>query len=1128
LLHRTSSAVEPIQAAGKNARPLHARQFRGNSFDAPSDARVNATTTERNQRRTNRQLPDPCPMWIVQIALRRPYTFLVMALLILLATPLALLNMATDIFPEINIPVVSVIWNYGGLSAQEMGQRITAVTERALTTTVSDIEHIESQSLAGVAVVKIFFQPSANIPTAIAQVVSISSAQLRQLPPGLTPPLIIKYSASSVPVIQLGLSDPTLSEQALFDAATNNLRPKLVTIPGAAVPWPYGGKFRQISVDLDTEALLAKGLTPLDVVNAVNTQNLVLPSGTAKIGDTEFNVAVKGSPDTIAGLNDLPVRTVNGATTYLREVAHVRDGFQPQTNVVRQDGQRGVLLSILKNGGSSTLQIVNDLRAMLPVALTSLPETLKVTPLFDQSVFVKAAISGVVREALIAACLTAALILLFLGNWRSTCIIAVSIPLSILSSVLALWTLGETINIMTLGGLALAVGILVDDATVTIENIERHIHQGTDLHEAILTGAGEIAVPALVSTLCICIVFVPMFFLTGVAHFLFVPLAEAVVFAMLASYVLSRTLVPTLVMLLMDRAHAPAADAPPGALRRVYLRFDAAFERMRGGYVLILSQLLTRRGRFGGFFVAFCALSCLLYPFLGRDFFPRVDAGLIRLHVRAPTGTRIEETARLADRVDSAIREIIPPAELDTILDNIGLPYSGINLSYSNGGTIGTLDSEIQVALKPDHGPTNDYVRQLRAELPRRFPGVEFFFQPADIVTQILNFGLPSAIDVQISGNALAANYAVAGKLLAEVRQIPGAVDARIQQRLDEPGVSLQIDRTKVQQLGLSAADVANNVLLSLSGSTQTQPAFWLNPANGIVYNIAVQSPQYRVDSVDALLRTPVNAAGGSGTTQLLGNLVKLDPERQLAVVSHYDISPVVDLYLSVDGTDLGTVAAAVQDLVDKHRAELPRGSHITVRGQVKTMQTSFIGLGIGLVMAIVLVYLLIVVNFQSWVDPFIIITALPAALAGIAWMLLITGTTLSVPALTGAIMTMGVATANSILMVSFARQRLQAGRPPLSAALEAGATRLRPVLMTALAMIVGMIPMALGMGEGAEQNAPLGRATIGGLLFATVSTLFFVPVVFASIHQRLARKAARHPAGSVPPTGLQGSTAHV
>ncbi|HYB50116.1 MAG TPA: efflux RND transporter permease subunit [Burkholderiaceae bacterium] len=1071
-------------------------------------------------------------MWIVQIALRRPYTFIVMALLIVLATPLALSKLATDIFPEINIPVVSVIWNYSGLSAQEMGQRITSVTERALTTTVNDIEHIESQSLASVAIVKIFFQPSANIPTAIAQVVSISQAQLRQLPPGITPPLIIKYSASSIPVIQLGLSDPTMSEQQLFDTGINFLRPQLITIPGAAVPWPYGGKSRLISVDLDTSALLAKGLTPSDVVNAVNTQNLVLPSGTAKIGSTEFNVAVEGSPGTIEGLNNLPVRSINGATTYLREVAHVRDGFSPQTNIVRQDGQRGVLLSILKMGGASTLQVVNDLRALLPNVLQTLPQTLKITPLFDQSLFVKAAITGVAREALIAACLTAALILLFLGNWRSTCIIAVSIPLSILASILALWGIGETINIMTLGGLALAVGILVDDATVTIENIERHLHLGADMHEAILTGAGEIAVPAFVSTLCICIVFVPMFFLTGVARHLFVPMAEAVVFAMLASYVLSRTLVPTLVMLLMDRSH-PRSGESSNWLQRVYRRFDRGFERMRGGYILILSKLLTRRMRFGGGFLAFCLLSCLLYaypPVLGRDFFPSVDAGLIRLHMRAPTGTRIEETARLSERVDAAIREIIPANELATILDNIGVPYSGINLSYSNSGTIGTLDSEIQIALRPEHASTSVYIRRMRTELPQRFPGIEFFFQPADIVTQILNFGLPAAVDVQFSGAAMLSNYALASQLLAQVRKIPGAVDAHIQQRLDEPGLRLNIDRTRVQQLGMSASDVAQNVLVSLSGSFQTAPSFWLNPANGIVYNIAVQTPQYRVDSVDALMRTPVNTAGGSTPGQLLSNLVRVEPERQLAVVSHYNITPVVDLYISVDGRDLGSVATQVQALLDDTRARLPRGSQVTMRGQVKTMQTSFEGLALGLVMAIVLVYLLIVVNFQSWTDPFIIISALPAALAGIAWMLLISGTTLSVPALTGAIMTMGVATANSILVVAFARQRLREGRPPLSAALEAGATRLRPVLMTALAMIVGMIPMALGLGEGAEQNAPLGRATIGGLLFATVSTLFFVPVVFAGIHQRLARRARARARSTDSPiaSGSQGSTTHV
>ncbi|HUN92807.1 MAG TPA: efflux RND transporter permease subunit [Burkholderiaceae bacterium] len=1049
-------------------------------------------------------------MWIVELALRRRYTFIVMALLIILATPVALLRMPTDIFPEINIPVVSIIWSYAGLSAEEVGARIAAQNERGLTTTVDDIEHIESQSLAGICVIKVFFQPRANIQTAIAQVVSVSQAQLRQLPPGITPPLIIKYTASSIPVIQLALSSRTLSEKDLFDTAVNFLRPRLITIPGAAVPYPYGGMPRAVSVDLDTQALLAKGLTPSDVVGAVNAQNLVLPSGTAKIGDTEFNIAMNGSPDSIAGLNDIPVRTTNGATVYLREVAHVRDGFTPQTNVVRQNGERGVLVSVLKNGSASTLEIVNRLRELLPVALQALPPELQVTPLFDQSVFVKAAVGGVVREALIAACLTAALILLFLGNWRSTLIIAVSIPLSILASVITLYALGETINIMTLGGLALAVGILVDDATVTIENIERHLHLGTDLHEAILVGAGEIAVPALVSTLCICIVFVPMFFLTGVARFLFVPLAEAVVFAMLASYLLSRTLVPTLVMMLMDRAQAHDA-AGPGWLARAYRRFDAAFERLRGGYIVILSRLLTRRLAFGSAFLGFCVLSCGLFAVAGRDFFPGVDAGQIRLHMRAPTGTRIEETARIADEVEAAIHQVVPPGQLASLIDNIGLPYSGINLSYSTSGTIGTLDAEILVALRPDHRPTDEFVERLRAELPRRFPSIEFFFQPADIVTQILNFGLPAAIDVQFSGLDVRANHAIASALLKRVRRIPGAVDARLQQRIDEPTLALQMDRTRLQQLGLSATNVAQNVLVSLAGSFQTAPAFWLNPGNHVVYNVAVQTPQYRVDSLDALMGIPVNA-GAPGPTQLLGNLVQARPAQQQAVASHYDILPVVDLYAGVHGRDLGAVSSEVQRLVDELRPQLPRGSSVRIRGQVQTMNSSFEGLAIGLVMAIVLVYLLIVVNFQSWIDPLIIITALPAALAGIAWMLFVTGTTLSVPALTGAIMTMGVATANSILVVAFARQRLDAGAPPLSAALEAGATRLRPVMMTALAMIIGMVPMALGLGEGAEQNAPLGRATIGGLLFATASTLLFVPVVFAAVHRRLARRDAAGP----------------
>jgi CzcA family heavy metal efflux pump len=1060
-------------------------------------------------------------MWIVEVALRRPYTFLVMALLILLATPLVLLKMSTDIFPEINIPVVSIVWTYSGLSAQEIGHRIAAVNERSLTTTVNDIEHIESQSLTGIAVIKIFFQPNANIAMAIAQVTAIEQAQLRQLPPGILPPLVIQYSASSIPVIQLGLSSATMTEQAVFDSAVNFLRPRLVTIPGVAIPYPYGGKQRVISVDLDTNALLAKGLTPTDVVNAVNTQNLVLPSGTAKIGSTEYVLATNGSPDTIAGLNNIPVLTRNGATTYLSEVAHVRDGFSPQTNIVRQNGQRGVLVSIIKNGGSSTLDIVHALLAKLPMAEQVLPKDLKITPLFDQSGFVRAAISGVVREALIAACLTAALILLFLGNWRSTCIIAVSIPLSILTSIIALYALGETLNIMTLGGLALAVGILVDDATVTIENIERHLHMGSDLHKAILEGAGEIAIPALVSTLCICIVFVPMFFLSGVARYLFEPLAMAVVFAMLASYVLSRTLVPTLVMLLMDHAPAEPSQAP-SMLQRVYRGFDARFNKIRDGYAIILTEVLARRRLFAGVFLGFCVLSCGLALALGRDFFPSVDGGQIRLHMRMPTGTRIEETARAADEVETVIRTLVPARDLGTVLDNLGVPVSGINNSYSNAGTFSSLDGEIQISLNDGHRPTEYYVEQMRRELPRRFPGVEFFFQPADMVTQILNFGLPAALDVKVNGANLRADYEIAAKLMKQIQMIPGTVDTHIHQRLDLPTMSLHMDRTQLQQLGLSPSDVTNNLLVSTAGTTQTSPAFWLSPSNGVVYNLAVQSPQYEVDSLTALLRTPVRAAAApkTSTPQLLSNLVGVAPAAQSAVISRYNLTPTIDVYLSVQGRDLGSVATDIRKIIAGVHGQLPHGVTVNLLGQAQTMHTSFVELGVGLVMAIVMVYLLIVVNFQSWVDAFIIVTALPAALAGICWMLFLTGTTLSVPALTGAIMTMGVATANSILVVSFARQRMGEGIDPVSAAQDAGATRIRPVLMTALAMIIGMIPMALGLGEGAEQNAPLGRAVIGGLLFATVSTLFFVPVIFAGVHRRLELRKHRR-LSAMPPTPL-------
>jgi multidrug efflux pump subunit AcrB len=1050
-------------------------------------------------------------MWIVNIALRRPLTFIVAAILILVATPFVLLRMPTDIFPDIEIPVVSIIWSYSGLNATDMAQRIVTVSERSLTTTVNDIDHIESQSLAGVGVIKIYLRPNASVPMAVAQAVANVQQTIRSLPPGTTPPLVIKYSASSVPIIQLGLSSDTLSEQQLNDLGMNFLRPQLVTIPGSAVPYPYGGKSRVIAVDLDTQALLAKNMTPTDVVNAVNAQNLILPSGTAKFGPTEFQVNTNGAPQAIAELNAIPVRTRNGATTYLSEVAHVRDGFSPQTNVVRQDGRRGVLQPILKNGsGASTLEIVSDLRKMLPQTAASLPKELRITPLFDQSVFVKGAISGVIREAVIAAALTAMMILMFLGSWRSTLIIAVSIPLSILTSIIALSICGQTINLMTLGGLALAVGILVDDATVTIENIERHLHLGEPLEQAILAGAGEIAVPALVSTMCICIVFVPMFFLNGVARFLFVPLAEAVVFAMAASYILSRTLVPTLVKYLMAGAFHHAADEQPNLFHRVQRRFESGFEALRSGYVGVLEAVLANRRMFVTVFLGVCLASCSLFFTLGRDFFPSVSAGQIRLHMRGPTGMRIEETAKLADEVEATMREVIPPRDLQTILDNIGLPVSGINLAYSNGGTIGNSDAEILVALKDDHkGNTGDYIRRLRAELPRQYPGAEFFFQPADMVTQILNFGSPSAIDVQFSGNDTAKLGSIANWLAYQMKQIPGAVDVHVYQLDNNPGIDLRMDRTGIQQVGLDASDVAQNMLYSLSGSFQTSPAFWLSK-NGVVYNVAVQSPQYRVNTLDDLMRTPVSRAGSGYPAQLLGNLVDATPSIEPAVVSHYNITPVVDVYADVDGRDLGSVSRQIEKLVRQVRPGLPRGAQVTLRGQVQTMNSAFFALGVGLLMAILLVYLLIVVNFQTWVDAFVIITALPAALAGIAWMLFFTETSLSVPALMGAIMTMGVATANSILLVSFARDRMAAGCNALTAAYEAGATRIRPVLMTALAMIIGMIPMALGLGDGGEQNAPLGRAVIGGLLFATFSTLLFVPSVFALLHgKREARSNA-------------------
>ena len=1040
-------------------------------------------------------------MWIVALALRRPYTFVVMALLIIILTPITILRTPVDIFPEINIPVVSVVWNYTGLAPAEMADRIVTNSERAVTVTVNDVEHIESQSLNGIAVVKIFFRPSVNISTALTQVTAISQTILRGLPPGTTPPLVINYTASTTPVVQLGLSSKTLPEQQLFDLGQNFLRTQLTTVEGAGTPYPFGGKPRQVQVDLDSAKLQAYGLTPSDIVNAVAAQNLILPSGTTKIGSTEYNVEMNGNPRTVAELNDLPVKTLNSSTLYLRDVAHVRDGFIPQTNIVRQDGVRGVLMSIFKLGGS-TLTIVNGVKAMVPVAAQSLPPELTIRALFDQSLFVRASIQGVVNEGLTAACLTAAMILLFLGDWRPTLIIAISIPLSIFVSIILLSALGQTINIMTLGGLALAVGILVDDATVTIENIERYLAMGKDVNQAILDGAQQIAVPAFVSTLCICIVFVPMFFLTGVAKFLFVPLAEAVCFAMLASYVLSRTLVPTLVMYIM-RGHEHRAAEPRSFFGRLQRSFQRGFENLRSGYQQLLETTLAHRRLFALCFVAFCVLSMTLVFFLGEDFFPQVDAGLLRLHVRARPGLRVEETARLTDQVEQVLRSEIPKDELQTVLDNIGVPYSGINLSYASSGVIGTNDAEILIALNPErHHPTAQYIHRLRRELPARFPGVEFFFQPADIVSQILNFGLPAPVDIQVVGADMRSNYDIAHRIANHVRQIPGAADVHVQQMMSLPTLYLDMDRTRINQVGLNARDVAQSVLISLSGSFQTSPNYWLNPRNGVTYPIAIQSPQYRMTSVQDLMNTPVNSSTAHAP-QVLGNLAQLSPAARPAVVNHYNVQPVMDVYASTQGRDLGGVAADIMKTLRPFQDHLPRGTSIVVRGQVETMRSSFFGLGVGLLMAIVLVYLLIVVNFQSWLDPFIIITALPGALAGICWMLLITRTTLNVPSLTGAVMCMGVATANSILMVSFARDRMDQGVPALQAVREAGSTRMRPVLMTALAMIIGMIPMALGFGEGGEQNAPLGRAVIGGLLFATVATLFFVPSVFAIIHGR-------------------------
>ena len=1062
-------------------------------------------------------------MWIVRVALDRPYTFIVLALLILILSPVVILRTPTDIFPNINIPVIAVAWQFTGLNPEELEGRITTGFERVLTTTVDNIEHIESTTVSGQSIVRIFLQPNASLDTSNAQVTAIAQTALRQLPPGVQPPLIINYSASTVPILQLALSG--MSEQELNDVGLNFLRTQLVTVPGASIPYPYGGKQRQVMVDLDPRLLQSKGLAPVDIVNTLGQQNIVLPSGTAKIGEFEYDVATNASPRTVAELNDLPIKVVGNSTIYIRDVAHVRDGFSPQTNVVRQDGRRGTLVTVLKTGSASTVDVVQGIRNLLPRVIPTLPPALKIQLLADQSVFVKAAVSGVIREAVIAACLTAVMILVFLGSWRSTVIIAVSIPLSILSSVIALSMLGETINIMTLGGLALAVGILVDDATVTIENIERHREGGHDDRAAILDGAAEIAVPALVSTLCICIVFLPMFFLGGVARYLFVPLAESVIFAMLASYVLSRTLVPTLAMYLLKPAPEGGTESR-NPLVRAQRAFERGFERFRSTYRDLLTTLVGRRRLFIPLFLGTCLLAFLLAPLLGQNFFPDTDSGQLSLHMRAKTGTRIEETARIADLVEATIRREIPASELDVILDNIGLPYSSINWIHSASGVIGAADADILVSLKERHRPTADHVRTLRRVLPQEFPGVTFYFLPADMVTQIINFGLPAPIDVQIDGADVAGNRRVAEQMLNELRRVPGLVDLRIQQPFDYPKLDVAIDRTKAGQGGFTARDIGNSLLVSLSGSFQTTPTFFLNWQNGVSYNLATQTPQYRIQSLYDLENIPITAAGApapgatpagtapgttaagaaaSGSTRpgILADVASITRASEMATVSHYDIRRVVDIYGAVQDRDLGSVGRDVSRIVEASRKLLPRGSFLTVRGQIETMRTAYIGLLAGLAFAIVLVYLLIVVNFQSWLDPFIIVTALPAALAGIVVFLFLTGTTLSVPALMGAIMSVGVATANSILVVAFAKAQLAQHGDAAQAAVEAGFTRFRPVLMTALAMIIGMMPMALGLGEGGEQNAPLGRAVIGGLLCATVATLVFVPAVFALLHGR-------------------------
>src|ERR1700742_2392077 len=1042
---------------------------------------------------------------LVRIALSRPYTFVVLALLLLIIGPLAALRTPTDIFPDIRIPVIGVVWQYTGLPPDQMAGRITSPFQRSLTTTVNDIEHIVANSYNGFGIIKIFFQPNVDIRTANAQVTAISQTLLNQMPPGATPPLILNYSASTVPIIQVALSGEGLTEQNLADIGINQLRTPLVTVPGAAIPYPFGGKQRQIQIDLNLAALQARGLSGQDVSNALAAQNLITPVGTQKIGGFEYNIQLNNSPLQMEDLGNLPIKAVNGAMVYVHDVATVRDGNPPQTNIVHVDGNRSVLMMVLKAGSISTLDIIAGIKQKVIDVKDSLPDALKIGFIGDQSIFVRGAITGVAYEGVIAALLTSVMILLFLGSWRSTIIIATSIPLAVLGAIIMLSAIGETLNIMTLGGLALAVGILVDEATVTIENINYHLEQGKEVERSILDGANQIVVPAFVSLLCICIVFVPMFFLTGIARFLFVPMAEAVMFAMMWSFILSRTLVPTMAKyLLQPHVHRPEGEAlPPSRNPMVWFQrgFEARFERVRGGYHDLLSMAMQRRPVFVIGFLSFVGVSFLLVPFLGRNFFPSVDAGSILMHVRTQVGTRVEESANQFADVQKAIRKIIPPGEIETLADNIGMPISGINMTYNNTGVIGPQDGDVQIKLREGHRPTADYVKVLREKLPQSFPGMTFAFLPADIVSQILNFGAPAPIDLQVRGANLEGNFAYANKLLSRIRRVPGIADARIQQSPNAPTFNIDVDRTRAQYVGLTERDVTNSLVVDLAGSAQVAPTYYLNPDNGVSYSIVMQTPQYQIDSLNALQTLPITSNGTEAP--ILGGIANITRATSSAVVSQYDIQPMVQIYATPQGRDLGAVAADVREVLAETAKDLPKGSTVSLVGQVQTMESSFSGLLFGLLGAVVLIYLLIVVNFQSWSDPFVIITALPAALAGIVWMLFTTETTLSVPALTGAIMCMGVATANSVLVISFARERYAELGDPRAAALEAGFVRIRPVMMTALAMIIGMLPMALGLGEGGEQNAPLGRAVIGGLVFATVATLMFVPVVFSMVHKK-------------------------